>query len=184
MVLTGLVSAVATTLRRHVSPMLYRAQVLNACRQRVYILLLMQGLYNHIAGVRWHFDSHLAVRIAAVRVRLLPGMPRCWQRQQTVLFAELDFQSLSLMLLLVDQIAYFYALLVEPGTLRTQVVAAKLHSVIGRRLYPNLKVEFILDRGGWSLSDLSLSAGCWQDYLGIRCLFTLFILRLVGSHCG
>ena len=75
MVLTGLVSAVATTLRRHVSPMLYRAQVLNACRQRVYILLLMQGLYHHIAGVRWHFDSHLAVRIAAVRVRLLPGMP-------------------------------------------------------------------------------------------------------------
>ena len=88
------------------------------------------------------------------------------------------------MLLLVDQIAYFYALLVEPGTLRTQVVTAKLHSVIGRRLYPNLKVEFILDSGGWSLSDLSLSAGCWQDYLGIKCLFTLFILRLVGSHCG
>ena len=88
------------------------------------------------------------------------------------------------MLLLVDQIAYFDGFLVDPGTLRTQVVAAKLHSIIVRRLYPNLKVEFILDRGGWSLSNLSLSARCWQDDLRISCLFTLFIFRLVGSHCS
>ena len=98
----------------------------------MYILLLMQLLYHHIASVRWHFDSHLAVKIAAMRVRLLAGMPRGWQRKQTVLLAQLDFQCLSLVLLLVDQVAYFDALLVHRGALRTQVVAAKLHSVVVR----------------------------------------------------